>query len=111
MTAIEQIKAEIRRIAEKAKQNEEKAFQKKDDKGLLISNAKLSVCVTLMRFIDSLQTDAGSPKPEKQNTKEDYCYQCKWYVKNIRFGDDCPYWKNMINPIKCEHFKHKNTEI
>ena len=62
-------------------------------------------------WLDSLPTETASPELEKQNTKEDICYQCKWYVKNIRFGDDCPYWKNMINPIKCEHFEQKNTAI
>lgn len=96
MTQIEQIKAEL-----------QKRLLKYDHD---MTNAGREL-QEVLAFIDSLPAETASPKPEKQNTKEDYCYQCKWYVKNIRFGDDCPYWKNMINPIKCEHFKHKNTAI
>ena len=96
MTQIEQIKAEL-----------QKRLLKYDPD---MTNAGREL-QEVLAFIDSLPAETASPKPEKQNTKEGYCYQCKWYVKNIRFGDDCPYWKNMINPIKCEHFKHKNTAI
>lgn len=79
----EKLKSEIEKLLAKAKNDEEKAFAKKDAAGHLVAVTKTAVCVKIKKIIDSLQQEQPEVDLEKEITR----WLCEGDITDTNFDD------------------------
>lgn len=81
----EKLIAEIEKLLAKAKNDEEKAFVKKDAAGHLAAVTKTAVCIKIKKLITSLQQEQPDEQPEYGYLSTEYVYgkKSRWSVGDV----------------------------